>query len=153
MCICTAVYFPAHAPPFAASARPAEGYFTYANWSKMSTAAEHAHATAPPPLSAIVHFPTVLLPSAASVSPAEGYFMHKNWSEVVPLAYLPSSGVPGLALSPFPTASPGYTFVPFCSAAAGSAYALSNVEVYFWAQIPSGNAHAHMCFYLRHLTW
>jgi hypothetical protein len=50
-------------------------------------------------------------------------------------------------LSPFPTTSPGYAFVPFSSTAAGSAYAPSNTEVYFWAQIPSGNVHAHMHFY------
>jgi hypothetical protein len=119
----------------------------------VSATAERAHATALPLLSTVVHFPTVSLPSAASVGPAEGYFTYVNQSEAVPLAYLPLSGVPGLALSPFPTASPGYAFAPFSSAATGSAYALSNAEVYFWAQIPSRNVHVHMCFYLRHSTW
>jgi hypothetical protein len=50
-------------------------------------------------------------------------------------------------LSPFPTASPRYMFVPFSSTAAGSAYAPSNAEVYFWAQILSRNVHMHTCFY------
>ena len=152
MCIRATVYFPARRSPSAVSAGPAEGYFTHANRSDVSAAAKRARAAAPPPLSAAVHFPTLPLPSAASASRAEGYLTCANRSEAVPLTYPPSSSVPGLALLPFPTASPGHTFAPLNSATTRSAYALSNAGMYFRGQITSGNAHAHTHFSPGHST-
>ena len=152
MCIRAAVYFPTCGSPSAASAGPAEGYFTCANRSDVSAAAKRARTAALPPLSAAVHFPALPLPSAASASHAEGYLTRANRSEAVPLTYPPSSGVPGLVLSPFPTTSPGHTFAPLNSATTRSAYALSNAGMYFWGQITSGNAHAHTHFSPGHST-
>lgn len=117
-----------------------------------AAANERAHAAAPPPLSTTVDFPACAPPSAASAGPTEGYFSRANRSVVVPLAYPPSNGVLGLTFSHFPTASPGNAFAPSFSATAGSAYALSNAEMYFRGQITSGNAHAHMHFSLGHST-
>ena len=98
-----------------------------------ATANECAHAAAPPPLSTTVHFPTRTPPSAASAGPTEGYLPHVNRSEAVPPIYLPSSSVPGLALLPFPATLPRHAFAPSLSTTAGSAYALSNAEMHFWA--------------------
>ena len=117
-----------------------------------AAANERARAAAPPPLSAAVHFPALPLPSAASASCAEGYLTRANRSEALPLTYPPSSGVPGLALSPFPAASPGHAFAPLNSATIRSAYALSNAGMYFRGQITSGNAHAHTHFSPGHST-
>ena len=117
-----------------------------------AAANERARAAAPPPLSAAVDFPARTSPSAASAGPAEGYFSRATRYEAVPLAYPPSSGVPGLAFSRFPTASAGNAFAPCSSAAAGSAYALGSAEIYFRDQITSGNAHAHTRFSPGHST-
>ena len=136
--------------PFAAGERSGKR----AKPDALSAAAnERARAAAPAPLSAAVCFPARAAPSAASAGPAEGSFARANRSEAVPFAYPPSSGVPGLASSLFPTASPGHTFVRPYSTTAGSAYALSNADVYFRAQISSGNAHADTRFSLGHSTW
>ena len=135
--------------PYAAGERSGK----HAKPDALSTAAnEHARAAAPPPLSTAVDFPARAPPSTASAGPAEGYFSHANRSEVVPLAYPHSNGVPGLAFSRFLTASPGNVFAPSFSATAGSTYALSNAEMYFWGQITSRNVHTHTHFSLGHST-
>ena len=93
--------------PFAAGERSGK----HAKPDVLSAAAnERARTTAPAPLSAAVCFPARAAPSAASAGPAEGSFARVNRSEVVPFAYLPSSGVPGLASLLFPTASPRHAF-------------------------------------------
>ena len=90
--------------------------------------------------------PARATPSAAAASSAEGSFTHVNRSTAVPLAYPPSSIVPGLAFSPFPAALQGHTFTPLSATIPQFAYAGTSAQALFWAEITPGNAHAHVHF-------
>jgi len=112
-----------------------------------ATANDHACATVSlPPPSAATLSPAHASPSAAAVGSAEGSITHVNPSTGGPLAYLPSSTVPGLAFSTFPATWPGSTFAPPSAASPGLAYAGTNAQVFFRAEITPRNAFAHPHF-------
>ena len=90
--------------------------------------------------------PTRATPSAAAAGPAEGSFTCANRSTASPLAYLPSSVVPGLAFSPFPDALQECAFAPHSTTVPEFAYAGTRVQTYFRADITPGNALAHTHF-------
>jgi len=119
-----------------------------------AAANDHARATVPlpPPPSATVLSPTCMSPSAAAAGSAEGSITHANPSTGGPLTYLPSSAVPGLTFSTFPTAWPRSAFVPPSAASPGLAYAGTNAQVFFWAEITPGNVFMHPHFTLGPLT-
>ena len=118
--------------------------------SAAAAANDRARVTVPaPPLRcAAVLAPARATPSAAAASSAEGSFTCANRSMAVPLASPPSSVVPGLAFSRFPTALQGHTFAPLSAAVPQFAYAGTSAQAFFRAEITPGNAHAHTHFTL-----
>ena len=92
--------------------------------------------------------PTRMSPSTAAAGSAEGSITHVNPSTGGPLTYPPSSAVLGLAFLTFPTAWPGSAFVPPSTASPGLAYAGTNAQVFFRAEIMPGNAFVHPHFTL-----
>jgi len=120
-----------------------------------ATANEYAHTRtvpAPPPPCATALAPACATPSAAAAGSAEGSFTCANRSTAVVFAYLPSSIVLGLALSPFPATLQGHAFVPPSSAVPESAYVGGSAQTFFRGEITPRNAVAHLYFSLGHST-
>jgi len=116
--------------------------------SAAAAANDRARATVPaPPLPcAAALAPARTTPSAAVAGSAEGSFTRANRSTAVPLAYPPSSVVPGLASSPFPAALQGHAFAPLSATVPRFAYAGMSARALFRAEITPGNVHAHAHF-------
>jgi len=133
-----------YSDPYAAGERSGK----HAKPDVVSTAAnDRARATVPPPPpSAATLSPACMSPSAAAVGSAEGSITHANPSTGGPLTYPPSSAVPGLVFLTFPAAWPGSVFAPPSAASPGLAYAGTNAQVFFWAEITPRNAFAHPHF-------
>ena len=106
-----------------------------------AAANERARATVPPPPPPLA--PARASPSAAAAGSAEGRFTCTNPSTGGPLTFPPSSTVPGLAFSRFPTAWPGSAFAPPPAAFPGFAYAGTDAQTMFRGEIMPGNAPAH----------
>ena len=60
----------------------------------------------------------------------------------IPFAYLPPSGAPGLAFTPFSAALPGHAFALPPATVPGLGYAGTSGNDVFWEEIMQGNAPA-----------
>ena len=138
---------PARAPPSAAAAGSAGGYFTRADRPSANPLGHPLPGVVPG--LALSHYPAALpgyafaSPSATVAGSAGGHFTRADRSSANPVRHPPPGAVPGLAFSHLPVAPPGFAFAPPSAAIPRFAHAGPSTQMHFWTEIMPGSGFAH----------